>query len=188
MGASISDSLRQIQKLNLKENKTSYYIKQDEWEPFLEEAIEAAIRPAIVEVMDGAYNSFQLSELVDRTEIMMTTKSKFMRKEDAIQKLQRQRDLIDDLKVKPRFSQDFKKWRRDTEIAIEKIFGLDTRQIEDFKNIGYIPIGLARACCEKRKPLAINRLSGIKSCSTPRQSGKIRQNPCTCTRENVSKS
>jgi hypothetical protein len=70
--ASISDSLRQIQKLNLKENKTSYYIKQDEWEPFLEEAIEAAIRPASVEVMDGTYNSFQLSELVDRTEIMMT--------------------------------------------------------------------------------------------------------------------
>jgi hypothetical protein len=28
--ASISESLRQIQKLNLKENKTSYYIKQDE--------------------------------------------------------------------------------------------------------------------------------------------------------------
>jgi hypothetical protein len=70
--ASISDSLRQIQKLNFKENKTSYYIKQDEWEPFLEEAIEAAIRPASVEVMDGAYNSFQLSELVDRTEIIMT--------------------------------------------------------------------------------------------------------------------
>jgi hypothetical protein len=70
--ASISDSLRQIQKLNLKENKTSYYIKQDEWEPFLEEAIEAAIRPASVEVLDGAYNSFQLSELVDRTEIVMT--------------------------------------------------------------------------------------------------------------------
>lgn len=70
--ASISDSLRQIQKLNVKENKTSYYIKQDEWEPFLEEAIEAAIRPASVEVLDGAYNSFQLSELVDRTEIMMT--------------------------------------------------------------------------------------------------------------------
>jgi hypothetical protein len=69
--ASISDSLRQIQKLNLKENKTSYYIKQDEWELFLEEAIEAAIRPATVEVMDGAYNSFQLSELVDRTEIII---------------------------------------------------------------------------------------------------------------------
>jgi hypothetical protein len=70
--ASISDSLRQIQKLNLKENQTSFYIKQDEWEPFLEEAIEAAIRPASVEVMDGAYNSFQLSELIDRTEIIIT--------------------------------------------------------------------------------------------------------------------
>ncbi|MEQ9359047.1 DUF29 family protein [Coleofasciculus chthonoplastes] len=70
--ASISDSLRQIQKLNLKANKTSYYIKQDEWEPFLEEAIEAAIRPASVEVMEGAYNSFQLSELVDKTQIIIT--------------------------------------------------------------------------------------------------------------------
>ncbi len=164
MGASISDSLRQIQKLNLKENKTSYYIKQDEWEPFLEEAIEAAIRPAIVEVMDGAYNSFQLSELVDRTEIMMTTKSKFMRKEDAIQKLQRQRDLIDDLKVKPRFSQDFKKWRRDTEIAIEKIFGLDTRQIEDFKNIGYIPIGLAIYARDEEKDREF--ISGLDDAKT----------------------
>lgn len=70
--ASISDSLRQIQKLNLKANKTSYYIKQDEWEPFLEEAIEAAIRPASVEVMEGTYNSFQLSELVDRIQIVIT--------------------------------------------------------------------------------------------------------------------
>ncbi|MEQ9483303.1 DUF29 family protein [Coleofasciculus sp. F4-SAH-05] len=70
--ASISDSIRQIKKLNLKANKTSYYIKQDEWEPFLEEAIEAAIRPASVEVMEGAYNSFQLSELVDRTQIIIT--------------------------------------------------------------------------------------------------------------------
>jgi len=33
---------------------------------------------------------------------------------------------------------------------------------------------LIRGCCEKRKPLALNRLSGIESCSTPRQSGKIR--------------
>jgi hypothetical protein len=61
-----------------------------------------------------------------------------MKKEDALQKLQRQRDLIDDLKLKPRFSQDFKKWRRDTEIAIEKIFGSNKRQIADFKNVDYV--------------------------------------------------
>jgi hypothetical protein len=61
-----------------------------------------------------------------------------MIKEDALNKLQRQRDLIDELKLKPRFSQEFNKWCRDTEIAIEKIFGSDTRQIEDFKKIDYI--------------------------------------------------
>jgi len=33
--ASISDSIREIQDLNLKENKTSYYIKSDEWEEML---------------------------------------------------------------------------------------------------------------------------------------------------------
>jgi hypothetical protein len=70
--ASISDSLRQIQKLNLQDNKTSYYIKSDEWQPFLEEALEAAIRPASVEVSNGRLNSFQLSELVDRTQVILT--------------------------------------------------------------------------------------------------------------------
>ena len=48
--------------------------------------------------------------------------------------------------------------------------------------------GLGRACCKKRKPVAINTLSSIESCPTPRKSGKIRQNPCTSTRENVPKS
>ena len=70
--ASISDSLRQIQKLNLKENKNSYYIKPDEWQPILEEGLEAAIRPASVEVSNGEYTPFQLSELVDRTQVTLT--------------------------------------------------------------------------------------------------------------------
>jgi hypothetical protein len=70
--ASISDFLRQIQKLNLKDNKTSYYINSSEWQPFLEEALEAAIRPASVEVLNGRLNPFRLSELVDRTQIIMT--------------------------------------------------------------------------------------------------------------------
>ncbi|MBD2017803.1 hypothetical protein H6F96_28045 [Microcoleus sp. FACHB-53] len=68
----ISDSLQQIQKLNFKENKTSYYIKQDEWKPFLEEAIEVALRPASIEAMDRFYHPCQLAASVDRTEIIMT--------------------------------------------------------------------------------------------------------------------
>lgn len=34
--ASIRNSLREIQDVNLKENKKSYYINQDEWENFIE--------------------------------------------------------------------------------------------------------------------------------------------------------
>ncbi|MGK7903615.1 MAG: DUF29 family protein [Hormoscilla sp.] len=72
--ASISDSILQIQDLNLKENKTSYYIKSDEWEEMLEEAIEAAIRPASVEVLNGRLSPFKLSELVDREQVIMAAK------------------------------------------------------------------------------------------------------------------
>jgi hypothetical protein len=61
-----------------------------------------------------------------------------MTKEKAIEKLQRQLKLIDDLSSKPIFSQDFKKWQRDTEIAIERIFGADTRHLKDFTKIHYI--------------------------------------------------
>ena len=68
--ASIADSLRQIQDLNLKDNKTSYYINQDEWQEPLEEALEAAIRVASVEVGEGQYSPRRLSELIDRTQIM----------------------------------------------------------------------------------------------------------------------
>ena len=62
-----------------------------------------------------------------------------MKKEEAIEKLKRQIQLIDNLKSQPRFSQDFTKWKRDTEISIERIFGNNTRHIKDFKNISYSP-------------------------------------------------
>jgi hypothetical protein len=73
--ASIRASLRKIQDLNLKENKTSYYIKEDEWEEMLENAIELAIREASVEVENGAYSPFQLAEIVDRTSLIATANS-----------------------------------------------------------------------------------------------------------------
>ena len=62
-----------------------------------------------------------------------------MKKEDAIEKLKRQIGLIDNLKSQPRFSQDFTKWKRDTEISIERIFVNDTRHINEFQNISYSP-------------------------------------------------
>ena len=67
--ASIADSIRQIKKLNLKDNKTTYYINLDEWEPFLEEAIEAAIAPASVEILEGKLKPRQVSESIDRQQL-----------------------------------------------------------------------------------------------------------------------
>jgi Domain of unknown function DUF29 len=68
---SISDSIRQIKKLNLKDNKTSYYINTDEWQPILEENIEAAIRPASLEVLNGQLKPKQLSERLDRNQLIL---------------------------------------------------------------------------------------------------------------------
>jgi Domain of unknown function DUF29 len=70
---SISDSIRQIKKLNLKDNKTCYYINADEWQPILEENIEAAIRPASLEVLNGQLKPKQLSERLDRNQLMLMT-------------------------------------------------------------------------------------------------------------------
>jgi predicted nucleotide-binding protein len=62
-----------------------------------------------------------------------------MNKEEAIAKLQRSIDAIGDLQKLPRKSVEFEKWRRDTEIAIERIFGSEVRNIQDFKSVRYQP-------------------------------------------------
>lgn len=68
--ASISDSLVQISKLNIMDNKTSYYIKSDDWQPYLEEAVERAIRPASVEILNGNLKPKQVSERIDRNQLI----------------------------------------------------------------------------------------------------------------------
>ncbi|MBD2495990.1 DUF29 family protein [Nostoc sp. FACHB-280] len=68
--ASIRNSVREIQKLNIKDNKKSYYVNQDEWESLIEEeVIEDAIADASLEVMNGTYNQFQLADVVNRQEL-----------------------------------------------------------------------------------------------------------------------
>ncbi|MBD2147086.1 DUF29 family protein [Sphaerospermopsis sp. FACHB-1194] len=69
---SIRNSLVEIKKINLKENKKSYYINKDEWDNYLEEEIELAIGDASVEVLNGIYTEFQLAEMVDKNSIIST--------------------------------------------------------------------------------------------------------------------
>ncbi|MCC5599230.1 DUF29 family protein [Nostoc favosum] len=71
--ASIRNSIREIKEVNLKDNQTSYYINSNEWEKIIEDqVIEDAIADASEEVMNGAYNQFQLAEMVDRNQIIQT--------------------------------------------------------------------------------------------------------------------
>lgn len=67
---SIRNSIREIKKLNLQDNKTSYYVKIDEWESTLEEEFEEAIREASLEAFNGIYNEFEFIEMVDRTQVI----------------------------------------------------------------------------------------------------------------------
>ncbi|WP_353931033.1 DUF29 family protein [Okeanomitos corallinicola TIOX110] len=72
--ASIRNSIREVKKINIKENKKSYYINQDKWEHFIEEeVIEDAIADASLEVMNGVYNQFELADLIDRKKLITTT-------------------------------------------------------------------------------------------------------------------
>ncbi len=73
--ASISDSILRIQKLNLKANKTSHHVNVDGWLPLLEEAVEAAIAPASVEVFGGQFNAIQLSKQVERKSVIAVAQS-----------------------------------------------------------------------------------------------------------------
>jgi hypothetical protein len=69
--ASIRNAVVGIQDINLKENKKSYYINVDEWEDLiLEVVIEKAIADASDEVLNGAYNQFQLEEMIDKVELI----------------------------------------------------------------------------------------------------------------------
>jgi hypothetical protein len=73
--ASIRGSLVEIKKLNLQDNRTTYYVKHDEWLPMLEDALELAISDASVEVFNGAYTPFQVAEMVDRTQVIQVAQS-----------------------------------------------------------------------------------------------------------------
>ena len=60
-----------------------------------------------------------------------------MNKDKSIERLQVALNRISPLMQLVRKSPEFKKWQRDTEVAITNIFGENTRHINDFKEISY---------------------------------------------------
>ena len=70
--ASIESSILEIKKLNLKENKKSYYLNIDEWVEILEDSIESAIRPASLEIMNGKLQRQQISQMLNKSQLILT--------------------------------------------------------------------------------------------------------------------
>lgn len=62
-----------------------------------------------------------------------------MKKTEALRLLKSQLHVIPSLKTK-RASNDFTKWHRDSRIVVERVFGTNAHQTEDFEKIGFSPI------------------------------------------------
>lgn len=73
--ASIRGSLVEIKKLNLKDNKTSFYVMEKDWLLMLEEVFEIAIRDASLEVFNGVYTSFQVADMLDIHQVIPVAQS-----------------------------------------------------------------------------------------------------------------
>lgn len=72
-----------------------------------------------------------------RRQIDLTGHKVSMNKQQSIAILQRQRAASEQMVSVNWSSPEFTKWHRDTEIAIERIFGANSRNAEDFRSVGY---------------------------------------------------
>ena len=70
--AAICLSAIEIQDLNLMDDRISHYIKQDEWDSFLENGFKDAIFSASCEVANGVYKPSQLLNILDKDRIIST--------------------------------------------------------------------------------------------------------------------
>jgi Domain of unknown function DUF29 len=69
--ASIRNSLIEIKKLNLKDNKKSHYINQDECLIYLEDEVTLAIADASLEVLNGTLKRQQLSQMLNKPQLIL---------------------------------------------------------------------------------------------------------------------
>jgi hypothetical protein len=58
-------------------------------------------------------------------------------KDRALAKLREQLAFVPSLRQRGRFSPEFQRWHRDTQVAIERIFGKDAHHLKEFQSIEY---------------------------------------------------
>ena len=79
----------------------------------------------------------EVNEILNRQHRQLCVMEKRMKKTKAIEKLNRQISVIEELRNKTYKLPEFKKWQRDTKIALERIFGKDARHVHEFSNINF---------------------------------------------------
>jgi len=67
--ASIRGSIREIQDLNLQDNKKSHYIKSDEWPDYIAEVWDDALDEASQEAFEGRYSATELAAMIDENSV-----------------------------------------------------------------------------------------------------------------------
>ncbi|AFZ34840.1 protein of unknown function DUF29 [Stanieria cyanosphaera PCC 7437] len=67
--SSIANSIVKIKKLNLKDNKKSYYLESGEWQEYLAEALNPALNEACLEVKEGIFDYKQLKQEIDKNQL-----------------------------------------------------------------------------------------------------------------------
>ncbi len=62
-----------------------------------------------------------------------------MEKQKIIEKLKERLEVLRGLSASATKDPAFKKWRRDTDVSLEHLFGKDTRHIRDFRGVSFTP-------------------------------------------------
>lgn len=71
--ATISNCVRQIQELNLKNKQKTYYIKSEEWSCYLELVYSQAIKEAAIEALGGIYSASKIAKQIDKQKLIEIT-------------------------------------------------------------------------------------------------------------------
>lgn len=130
----VGSDLSEIKEAEADEEIPTSWSSGTPYHPRMEQSVGSKTRK-LREVIDTTDKLFREIFSVVRIEADKTDK-----KTRAISQLQKLIDAIDTLKACRRHSNDFNKWKRDVEVAIEHIFPQDSRHLKDFRSVGYYPL------------------------------------------------
>ncbi|WP_413174966.1 hypothetical protein [Anabaena azotica] len=71
--ASMRYAILEIQDVNLKDTKKSYYVNENEWQILIEDQLTLAIGDASLEVLNGNLKRQQISQMLNQEQLLLNT-------------------------------------------------------------------------------------------------------------------